>query len=557
MKLFGKKGGDAQAPDNNDLGDETFDSPDTGDTGAGDLDAPEMGGDPLPAKTLTAPSRSLSAAAGGGRKNLLILVALVVLAGGAGGYFYFMSDMPDYSAPVHVTGKSATIPEDSGPPQPVPPAPDVAATTPPAADPLAAPAADPLAAAPAPAADPLATPAADPLAGVPAPAADPLATTPAADPLAAPPPETAGLGAPPEDANAVPLTPGTAPVAAGEDLPLPPDAMLEQPPVTPPAGTAATTPATAPTTTAAAPVEPAKPSETAPSWAAPGTAAVPGTSNPAVKPTLPTDAELAIVQNAAVLDQLSRPVTPGTTATGTPAPTGMPFDPAAPRPGNEDILKKLQQNLEKTAIRRSLPSGYMTIRKESDAGDIDSRLTSARTALAQGRIPAALELFEDLRKDYPKDKRILMGRAVSLQKIGQEDEALAAYETVLNADPKNLDALSNMLGLLKSKDSGLAVSRLQELRDAYPYQADITAQLGIAYAANGQYDQGLKYLEMADSLKPGSAYVLYNKAVMLDKMGRRLEAAVLYRSILRKAADGEIDQPLPLESIRNRLSVMN
>jgi len=596
MKLFGKKDGDAPE-DNNDLGEEQFDAPDAVDEVMADME-PLPGEEPAP-KALSAPSRSLSAAAGGGRKGLLVLALLVVLAGMGGGYFYFMEGGEDYKKPMHVKAKSPAVPAaETAKAPPQPPAP--------AAEPEAGPAtaqADPFAAPPE--SSPAAAPNADPF----APAAPPAAAS--ADPFAPAAPEAAGLGQPPGDeASAIAPTPvgdGAAPVAAAPDelapdLP-PPD--LGAAPSSPGTGQPASSPAAdpfapapAPTATGAAdpfapaPAQPpaataggedlplpadtmlepttpggkpaatadAKPPESAPSWAAPGTAAVPGTSNPALKPTSASDAELAIVQNDVILDQLAPPAAAQKPANGaaapSTAPTGMPFDPNAPKPGPNDVLKQLQQNLETPAIRRKISSGYMIIRKESDADDIDSRLTAARTALAQGRAAAALELFEDLKRDFPKDKRILMGRAVSLQKLGQEEDALAAYEAVLNNDPKNLDALSNMLGLLKSKDPGLAVEKLQELRDTYPYQGDITAQLGIAYASNGQFDQGLKYLEMADSLKPGSAYVLYNKAVLLDKMGRRQDAASLYRRILRLAADGELDQKLPLETIRSRLAVL-
>lgn len=586
MKLFGKKGNDTQAPDNSDLGEDELGLDGAPDAGPDASDLPASADEQSEAPALTAPSRRLASAAGGGKRNLIVLGALALIGASAVGYFMFMGN--DYSAPEHVTAQSSPMPVSDIPPQPATPPADIAAATPPAADPAApAPAADPLAAA-----DPLSAPqpaAADPLAATPpAPdataAADPAApaAAPAADPLAAAPPAPtaadAALGTPPTD-EAVALTPvpvdpvtgaptdaaAAAPVtpAPGEvapDLPLPGDPAAATGAATPPAPDAAstTTAATPPGVDLPMPDMPdmPTPAEAAPSWAAPGTAAVPGTTNPAAKASSPNDAELAIVQNAAVLDQLSRPadVKPGDPAAAA-APTGMPFDPSS-KPAAADVLKQLQQNLEQTAVRRSLPSGYMTIRKESDAGDMDSRLTSARTALAQGRSLAALELFDDLKKDFPKDRRVLMGRAVSLQKLGQSEEALAAYEAVLNRDPKNLDALSNMLGLLKSRDPGLAVAKLQELRDAYPYQGDITAQLGIAYAENGNYEQAAKYLEMADSLKPGSAYVLYNRAVLLDRMGRSKDAGLLYRRILRMAADGELDQQLPLETIRNRLGTL-
>lgn len=582
MKLFGKKDSNAAAP-------EELAGDDLGEMDAG---LEELEGASAPAeKSLSAPSRSMAGAAGGGRKNLLVLVALLVVAGIAGGYFWFMGSNDE---PIHVTAQQtpATPPADMAaatPPMPDPAAPAVAPVA--AVDPLAAPATDPMAA---PAADPAAavtpvmpatdvavaagapaTPAADPLAAT-APAAgnpaDPFAT-PATDPAAAPaatdPAAAAAvLGLPPGDeATAIAAVPAGTPPA---DAP-PADITDDQAPDAPAAMAAPSTPdgmppqpaAADPAVAGAAPVE-AAPAETAPSWAAPGTAVVPGTTNPAANATSPNDAELAIVQHADVIDQLSRPAdtqaavaaaaTPATPAT--PA-TGAPFDPAAAnKTVNRNAMKTVGEILEQPGIVRPLPSGYMTIRKESDAGSIDSRLTSARTALAEGNNSAALELFDDLHKDYPKDKRILMGRAVSLHKMGQKDAALSAYEDVLNRDPKNLDALNNMLGLLKEKDPQLAVEKLQELHDAYPYQGDIAAQLGVAYGSAGQYDQALRYLDLAEGLKPGSSFVLYNKSVLLDKMGRGREAASLYRQILRMAADGDIDQNLPLESIRRRLAAL-
>lgn len=585
---------------------------DFGDFDEAPLDDPLAGDD---GGGLAAPSRKM-AGSGGGRRNLLVLVLLLVVAGIGGGYFYFMGEMPEPTTPTLVKANVPIVPivqiannqppaqqqapETAGNtmPQPLPgeevatleapanPFAPPAGTDPMGADPLSA---DPMGAdpfAPAPAADPMA---ADPLSGDPM-NADPMAmpapgdAAPAADTAATGQEDPFGLGAPPEDetASALPAedmmaqtdapgadeapamempdvpgdmpmpadgmpaadtaaapqdNPATAETAQPEDLPMPADAMMEQPPVA------------------------AAPAEEPPAWAAPGSTEIPGTTNPLAKPTTPTDAELAIVQSAAVLDNMEAPKNAKTDGKGDAAAdksesTGAPFDPAGPKPGAKEAMKAVDEILVKPAVVRPLPSGYMTIRKDSDSGDVDSRLTAARTALAQNRTTAALELFEDLKKDFPKDKRALMGRAVSLQKLRQNDEALAAYEEVLLNDPKNLDALTNMLGLLKAKDPNLAVEKLLELRNAYPYHADVTAQLGIAYATAGQYDEALKYLEMADALKPGSSFVMYNKAVLYDKMGRSNDAGLLYRQILRMAADGELDQQLPLDSIRKRLAAL-
>lgn len=208
------------------------------------------------------------------------------------------------------------------------------------------------------------------------------------------------------------------------------------------------------------------------------------------------------------------------------------------------------------AIVRPLPNRYLVVNKNASATDVDARMATARAALANRQTRAALNLFDELALDYPQDTRILMGRAVALQQLGLQTDALAAYEKVLVAEPKNLEALTNMLGLIRSQDPALALAKLKELRAAYPARADITAQLGIAYGATGDFANALRYLDIADALDGGNPHIAYNKAIVYDRMGQTAQATALYRHILQLAADNKLAQPLPLDTIRNRLSVL-
>ena len=551
MKLFGKKDdAPTDAPE--------LDSPDEG---AGPADAefgdPAQEQAPAPAAEsgeapaeeeggeLAAPARPVDS--GGGKKKLLIgLGALVILGGlGGGGYFYFMGGSDTAMPPHPVPPKVAATPPAAAP---ATPAPAAAATPATPAAPVktdvaaATPAAPPAASAPDSAMPPMPAPAsATPPMPAPASATPALAATPPAAP--------AGLGAPPaEEATAMPLMPAApAHPAAAAGAPPALEAPGEEPPADLPM------PANA---TPAMPVAPAA-TATAPSTAAAMPAAAPapdvkkatGKVKAAAgsgKGTEPSDAEKAIVQNAAVLDQLSSNAAPGT----------RPFDPNQAPPDQSKAMKTVDQLLEQPAIVRPLPPSWLTVKKERASDDVDTHLVVAREALAQNNNTAALHLFSDLAEKYPRDRRILMGRAVALQKLGQDDPALAAYEAVLNNDPKNLEALTNMLGLLKKKDPKLALEKLEQLREAYPYNADITAQLGIACGASGRYEEAMKYLDMADALNPGSAYVLYNKAVLYDKMGKSQQAGELYRQVIRLAADGQLDETLPLDAIKRRLAVL-
>jgi Flp pilus assembly protein TadD len=427
-----------------------------------------------------------------GPRGLLILLLVLLIAVGGGGYYYL-----------------ASLAEE---PLPMPPLPLREASRLPAPIPPPAPAPATANVAPAPAAP-----------AVPAPAATPAA------------PATTALGTPPVDANAPPAAPATAPVPAPAGTEIPKDVNVV--PARPLDTTQEPVPASPSVKPAVVPAPgadlPVPPEAQLPPKTPPVPAPVPAPA-PKKADNAPTEAEKAIVENAPVLDQISHP------AEKTAAKK------AAPEP----------EIAAQEALVRPMPKEYVTVKKNHGADDLETRITTARTALGEGRIEAALQMFSDLYKDHPKDRRVLMGRAVTLQKSGQADAALKAYEEVLDQDPKNLEALTNMLGLLKSQDRGLALAKLDELRRDYPSNADIAAQLGISYGAGGDYKNALKYLDIADALSPGSMSVLYNKAVVRDKMGDLENAALLYAAVLQKAADGANDAHLPLDAIRARLAVL-
>lgn len=495
---------------------------------------------------------------GGSKKKILILFVLLLVGGGFAGMMMMGgSDTPPPLAAVEATMPPAT-PLD---PNAVPPADMAAAQTdtgmppmpemPPMpapvdgtqagaidpmtgvpmvqqpADPMAAdPMADPMMAG----VDPLAPVTIDPVTGQPvAPAADPL-TAAVATPMDA----TDPMAAPPAD----PLAPVDAIDAeAGTGA----DNMIEAPAMpgaAMPVDATASTTSTTTTTTTTTPVDGAAgPVDGVADATATTTSTSTTTTTTAVDPAATGEAEGAVVDNADMVDAAE--------------PEMMPV-PRTP----EDIANLWAQLPVEQAVVRPLPDQYLTVKKEQAAESLDSRLATARRALNDGRTAAALQFFNELRMDYPNDTRVLMGRAVTLQRLGQNAEALEGYEDVLVNDPKNLDALTNMLGLIKQQNPQLALEKLTDLRNLYPYNGDITTQLAVAHGQMGNLNESLRYITLAEALKPESSYVLYNKAVLYDRLGRTTEAADMYRTLVRRSADGTLDQALPIESIKSRLATI-
>lgn len=560
MKLFGSKDDQpqedvfAEEVDGAEVSDESFEasSDESFDDNAGGA--------------LSAPSRDLHGGGGKSKKGLMLGLLALLLAGGGGGAYYYMMMMEQPAATPRVAkvlGGAQNAASSAQGVTPATPAGAVPPTVDVTADILGAP---PMPQVPADAAqDPLLAAADAPLdAGMPA----DVGAMPAPDAAAAPIDAFGEMGAPPVDV-AVPVDAAAAPAAtpdaataapvapAPDALATVPDMPDEAPlgdsfaPVSVPADTAATaTEIAAPKEDLPMPhmLETPAPAQGAAQISGDGAVTGATTATPAAAQgqalsgntaTAPSNAEKAIVENAAVLDQLSAP------AAATAA------DPAAAGRTVNEILGGGQD-----AIVRPMPDSYVVVRKETDGSALAARLKQARTALMGNNDMAALQMFNEMYQDYPRDGRVAMGRALAMQKLGQYDMALTSYEEILEKDPKNLEALTNMLGILKQQNPSLALEKLSELREAYPFNADIAAQLGVAYAGMQSYSEALKYFDIADALKPGNGYVMYNRAVALDRMGQEEKAAAVYRLIVRLAAEGALKEPVPVEAIRQRLSTM-
>jgi Flp pilus assembly protein TadD len=218
-------------------------------------------------------------------------------------------------------------------------------------------------------------------------------------------------------------------------------------------------------------------------------------------------------------------------------------------------LRELANQAEAAYIR-PLPRGFLVLEAEQRASSSEAVMASASRKLSSGDYKGALAIYDELYATSPNDVRIMMGRAIALQKSGRADEALMAYEQVLNFQPSNLDALTNMIGLLAQQNPSLASSKLEALRKTYPANAKIAAQYGVAQSKLGNLQVALDAFSQAIKIEGGNAYYNYSRAVVLDKMGRRSEAAAEYRAALDLNRAGRTSQAIPVEAIQNRLAVL-
>ncbi len=189
--------------------------------------------------------------------------------------------------------------------------------------------------------------------------------------------------------------------------------------------------------------------------------------------------------------------------------------------------------------------------------DIDAKLISADRALKLQRLDAAREMYDDLYRINPHDERVLMGRAVLMQKTGDTASAVSAYEDVLAEYPDNTQAIINLAGLIRQVSPAVALEKLLDLNQQYPGKSVVLAQLGVAYADAGNYADAYKSLERAASLDPNNPQHYYNMAVVSEKAGDVPLAIRNYEKALEvDAIYGDGQRAVSREKIYDRLSII-
>ena len=280
-----------------------------------------------------------------------------------------------------------------------------------------------------------------------------------------------------------------------------------------------------------------------------------------VPPEMPVATSQPVEIPPAAAQQPAAPaaLTPqGTMAQVTPPGT------AAPRAGSGDAYYDAGINLPRGPIAKETirevdpsvePGQKMIIaKKDYNQSSQEALLESASRALKLQRYDAALEMYEQLYAKNKRDRRILMGLAVSQQYAGRTEAAIQTYETLLDIDPKNAGAMVNMLGLLRAQYPEVALRRLMDLQERFPGNAGIAAQIGLTQAELGHYDDAVRYMQMAASLEPRNAQHLFNLAVIADRKGAAGDAVKYYEQALEADAVYSGGKSLPRETIYDRLA---
>lgn len=218
-----------------------------------------------------------------------------------------------------------------------------------------------------------------------------------------------------------------------------------------------------------------------------------------------------------------------------------------------------KRGYQQPVIRKADPekepgSRFVVVHKQNNAGDFDSILVAAERAFKLERYNAAHDFYKQLYKKNPRDSRVLMGRAVTLHKMGRVNSAILAYEELLERYPDNPEAVVNLMGLIRQDYPSVALQRLLELKEKNPNNPSILAQIGITHSDMGNNAEAIKYLGMASTLEPDNPQHYFNIAILSEKIRDSAGAVKNYEKALEVDAVYGSGRSVSRELIYDRLT---
>ena len=167
-------------------------------------------------------------------------------------------------------------------------------------------------------------------------------------------------------------------------------------------------------------------------------------------------------------------------------------------------------------------------------------LNWAMLSLSQKKPDIAVQVLEEGLKANPESEELHMLLASARSEQGQIDLAIAAYETTLRLNSRNLLAANNLAVLLvdhkrdpSSLQRAFSLSRDFEKEAPHPFFIDT---LGWVRFKMGQQEEAIRLMKQAVSKSPEMSVLNYHLGMALFQSGQRVEART-YLSKALKSSD--------------------
>jgi tetratricopeptide (TPR) repeat protein len=230
-------------------------------------------------------------------------------------------------------------------------------------------------------------------------------------------------------------------------------------------------------------------------------------------------------------------------ATVAPAPT---FPPAAATPraaapvreddGDENAAPPRRTEKSAPTPRPAAARPADPIRISAAPQKANPLFEQAYQAFNNGDIDLAQAAWQKILQADPKNGDALHGLAAVAQRRGQSDRAADYFLRAIEADPKDALAVSGLIALRGQADVQQTESRLKNLLAEQPDSPHLNFVLGNLLARDGRWADAQQAYFKAHGADPGNPDYLFNLAVSLDQLRQSRLAAQYYNQAIGAAA---------------------
>jgi tetratricopeptide (TPR) repeat protein len=187
------------------------------------------------------------------------------------------------------------------------------------------------------------------------------------------------------------------------------------------------------------------------------------------------------------------------------------------------------------------------------AEDTDTPYHRAVRDFVEARYTEALDKYQAIVDQSPKDRIGLLGVAMSYEALDRDVESMQAYARYLAAEPANQSVLSKIIQTATAKTPDAARADLESFLKAGVAQPDIYAALAEVASALGDHDAAYTYATGALQRAPGVATHYLNAGVLADKLNRRAAAVQFYEQFLALYEKQPSVVDTSLDGVRDRI----
>lgn len=225
---------------------------------------------------------------------------------------------------------------------------------------------------------------------------------------------------------------------------------------------------------------------------------------------------------------VATPPVPSRPTEATAVAASGPAAESAPRPRTEPRPLPPQQPI-------ATPTAADTIHFATSRSEAAPAAADGYAALQAGNVGAARIAYDRLLQADPRNIDAWNGLAAIALKEGRIDDAEAAYLRALAIDPRDATANAAMIGLRSQNDPVAGESRIKTLLAQQPDLPVLNFALGNMYARQNRWSEAQQVYFKAFSGDADNPDYLFNLAVALDQLNQPGLAAQYYRQALTAA----------------------